>query len=75
MSERVFSDAQLADMGKRTIEKVFDAIDDGDAGRAKEMVELMYTQFARHHDGYMTWVTGLLTYIYENHGIEELKRE
>jgi hypothetical protein len=73
MNNRVWTDEQLAEMSKRTIEKVIDAINEGDKERAKELAKLMYDQFAFVHDGYMSWVTGLLTYIYEHHGIKEVE--
>ena len=65
-------------MGKRTIDKARDAIDAGESQKAKELVDLMYDQFAHLHDGYMVWIAGLLTWIYERHGakgVESAERE
>lgn len=73
MGNRVFTDEELAELGKRTIEKVYDAIEDGDSERVRELVDLMYSQFVKLHDGYMTWITGLLTWIYEHDGAEALE--
>jgi hypothetical protein len=70
MSERVWTDEQLAEMSKRTIEKAFDAIDAGEKEYAKELIQRMYDQFTHLHDGYMVWIAGLLTYIYEREGVE-----
>jgi hypothetical protein len=75
---RIWSDEQLAEMAKRTIDKAFDAVDAGDAEKAKEMIQLMYDQFVHLHDGAMVWIAGLLTWIYERHGTEgvaEAERE
>ncbi|MDR3364052.1 MAG: hypothetical protein LBS91_03780 [Clostridiales Family XIII bacterium] len=67
---RIWTDEQLAEMAKRTIDKAFDAIDAGEPQKAKELVQLMYDQFVHLHDGYMVWIAGLLTWIYERHGAE-----
>jgi len=67
---RIWTDEQLAEMSKRTIEKAFDAVDAGDAEKAKELIQLMYDQFTHLHDGATVWITGLLTWIYERHGTE-----
>lgn len=74
VGERIWTDEQLAEMSKRTIEKVFDAIDAGEKERAKELTQLMYDQFVHLHDGYMCWIAGLLTYLYEKGGVEEVER-
>jgi hypothetical protein len=34
----------------------------------------MYEEFNYLHDGYMIWVSGLLTHIYENSGIDAVER-
>lgn len=67
---REWTDEQLAEMAKRTIDKAFDAVDAGDAKKAKEMIQLMYDQFVHLHDGSMVWIAGLLTWIYKRHGAE-----
>ena len=67
---RIWTDEELAVMAKRTIDKAFDAIDAGDAAEAREQVQLMYDQFVHLHDGYMVWIAGLLTWIYERHGAD-----
>jgi hypothetical protein len=73
MDKRVWTDEELAEMSKRTIDKALDAIDAGDAPRAKELVNLMYEQFTHLHDGYMCWIAGLLTYLYEQGGAAEVE--
>lgn len=67
---RTWTDEQLAEMSKRTIDKALDAVDAGETQKAKELIQLMYDQFTYLHDGYMVWVTGLLTWIYERHGTD-----
>ena len=70
---RLFTDEELEEMSTRTIDKAKKAIDEGDAERAKELVDLMYSQFAHLHDGYMTWVSGLQSYLYKHYGLEVLE--
>ncbi len=72
-SQRIFTDEELREMGKRTLDKVKDAIDAGDREKAKELAENMYRQFNHLHDGYFTWVTGLQTYIYDKLGVDALE--
>ncbi len=77
-NERIFTDQELEEMGTRTLDLVFQAIDSGDKKKAKALAQRMYQEFNYLHDGYMFWVTGLLTHIYKKHGIdavEEAERE
>jgi hypothetical protein len=71
--KRVFADQELKEMGARTLDLVLEAIDAGDKDRAKALANRMKQEFSHLHDGYMFWVTGLLTYIYTNHGIEAVE--
>jgi hypothetical protein len=77
-SKRVFTDKELKEMGTRTLDLVMEAIDAGDKEKAKELANRMLREFNYLHDGYMFWVSGLLTYIYNNYGtdaLEEAERE
>lgn len=71
---RVFTDEELKEMGTRTLDLVFEAIDAGDKDRAKELSNRMYQEFQHLHDGYMFWVSGLLTHIYRRYGIDALEQ-
>jgi hypothetical protein len=76
--ERIFTDQELKAMSTRTLDEVIEAIDTGDKDKAKQLAQRMYREFNHLHDGYMTWVTGLQTYIYKKYGInalEEAERE
>ena len=78
MSERIFTDEELREMGTPTLDLVLEAIDSGDKERAKALAKRMKQEFNFLHDGYFFWVTGLQTYIYKNYGIdavEEAERE
>jgi hypothetical protein len=70
---RIFTDQELKEMGRRTLDVVFEAIDAGDKDKAKELAQRMYKEFNYLHDGYMFWVTGLLTHIYRKHGIDAVE--
>ena len=72
-SKRVFTDQELEELGKRTLDLVLEAIDAGNKERARELAQRMYNEFNFLHDGYFTWVTGLQTYIYENMGVDALE--
>ena len=67
---RIWTDEQLDELARRTIDKAFDAVDAGDLQKAKEMIQLMYDQFTKLHDGATVWITGLLSWIYERHGTQ-----
>jgi hypothetical protein len=71
---RLFTDAELKDMGTRTLDLVLAAIEEGDKKKAKELANRMYEEFNHLHDGYMIWVSGLLTHIYNNYGIDAVEK-
>jgi hypothetical protein len=73
-SSRIFTDEELKEMSTRTLDLVVEAIDAGDKEMAKELARRMHREFSHLHDGYMTWVTALLTFIYKNYGIEVLEQ-
>jgi hypothetical protein len=72
-NKRIFKEEELNEMGERTLDLVLKAIDSGDKEKAGELARRMYREFNYLHDGYMFWVTGLQTYIYEKYGIEALE--
>ena len=75
MSEdRVFTEKELKDMGTRTLDLLCETIDQGDKEQSKQLAKRMYEEFNHLHDGYMFWVTGLLTHIYNNYGIDAVEK-
>jgi hypothetical protein len=77
-NKRIFTDQELQEMGRRTLDLVLEAIEAGNKERAKELALRMKQEFNYLHDGYMFWVTGLQSYIYKKLGIdavEEAERE
>jgi hypothetical protein len=67
---RVFTDLELSDLGVTTRDLIEKAIDDGEFDKAKRLSRRMYAEWLSMHDGYVTWVTSLLSYIYERDGME-----
>jgi hypothetical protein len=77
-SKKLFTAKELKEMGTRTLDAVYAAIDAGDKKKAKDLALRMYQEFNHLHDGYFFWVTGLQSYIYRKLGIkavEEAERE
>lgn len=72
---RIFDQADLDEMGKRTLDRVTAAIDSGDAAEAKRLAQRMYNEFVGMHDLYRDWLTGTLSAIgrrYGDEGLEEI---
>jgi hypothetical protein len=74
MDEMLFSEQDLKDLGKPKLERLKEAIDSGDKEKAKQLSEDLYNGFAFLHDGYMCWISGLLTFIYNNYGVEAVAK-
>ena len=72
-NKRVFTDKELEEMGRRTLDLLLEAIDSEDKEEAKDLARRMYKEFNYLHDGYFTWVTGLQTYIYQKMGIDAVE--
>src|SRR5512137_1103611 len=71
--KRVYTDEQLKEMGARTLDLLLEAIEAGHKEKAKELAQRMYREFNYFHDGYMIWVSGLQTYIYNKLGVDALE--
>jgi hypothetical protein len=71
---RIFTDEELKDMGTRTLDLVQEAIEKGDKEKAKELANRMYAEFNHLHNGYMFWVTSLLTQIYRDYGFDAVEK-
>lgn len=72
MAERFFSDEELREMERRTVDRLTDAIDAGDAEKAKKIAKRMYNEFLAMHDLYRNWITGTLSEIGRRYGDEAL---
>jgi len=73
-NNRVFTDEELKEMGTRTLDLLQEAIDKNDKEKAKKLANRMCKEFNHLHDGYMFWVSGLLTHIYHNYGIDAVEK-
>src|SRR5438105_8429484 len=74
MSERWFSDDELAELSRPTMDKAIEAIEAGDLERAKTLCEEMKHEWRFLHDLMVHGVAGLLSWIQENVG-EDAVRE
>jgi len=72
MTNRVFTQEELEEMGKRTIDLLTEAIEAGDKERAKKLAGRMYREFSAMHDLYVDWTAGFMDYIYTNYGEDVL---
>jgi hypothetical protein len=73
MSEQLFSADELREMGKRTLDRLIEAIDAGDPGAARKIAQRMYNEFLSMHDGYRNWITALLSEIGRRMGDDALE--
>ena len=71
--ERFFSEKELQDMGKRSVDRLTEAIDAGDAEGAKRIAQRMYNEFLGMHDLYRNWTTAMLSDIGRRFGDEVLE--
>jgi hypothetical protein len=74
MSERWFSDEELAELSRPTMDKAIEALDAGDVDHARALCEEMRHEWRFLHDLMVNGVAGLLTFIQERLG-EDAVRE
>lgn len=75
---RIFTDEELAELGKKPSQKVEEAIQSGDIDRALAEFAKFNATFDSTHDMYGAWVAECLSYIYRHLGqeaVEECMRE
>ena len=60
-------------MGKRTVDRLTEAIDAGDAEQAKKIANRMYNEFLGMHDLYRNWTTATLSEVGKRFGDEVLE--
>ena len=71
--EKVFTQEELDNMGKRTLDLITESLDAGDKERAKELSQRMYREFLAMHNLLSDWVTALLTFVGRSYGDEALR--
>jgi len=69
---RVFTQKELEEIGKRTVDLLTQAIEAGDKERANKLARRMYGEFSSMHDLYVDWAAGFMDYIYTNYGEDAL---
>jgi len=74
MQQPLFSETELREMEKRTLERVLEAIDAGDRDKAKQLATRMYNEFLGMHDLYRNWTTALLSEIGRRYGDQVLEQ-
>jgi hypothetical protein len=72
MADRIFTDSELEEMGKQTVDLVKQAIDAGDREKAKKLTGRMFREFYAMHEGFRDTVTALLSFIGRRFGEEAL---
>jgi hypothetical protein len=72
MQDRLFSDAELREMEKRSVDRLTEAIDAGDSEKAKQIAKRMYNEFTAMHDLYRDWTTAMLSAVGRRFGDEAL---
>jgi hypothetical protein len=73
MEERFFTEDQLRDMERRTVDRLTDAIEAGETEKAKKIAKRMYNEFLSMHDLYRNWITATLSEVAERYGDEDLE--
>lgn len=72
MAERFFSEDELCEMGKRSVDRLTEAIEAGESEAAKRIGQRMYKEFLSMHDLYRNWTTAMLSEIGRRFGDEVL---
>ena len=72
MTKRIFTDAELEEMGRLTVDELQEAIEQGDKERAKKLARRMYREFQAMHDLYVDWISGTLSWVGRRFGDEVL---
>ena len=72
MANKLFTDDELREMEKRTVDRLTQAIDAGDSEEAKKIASRMYNEFLSMHDLYRNWITATLTEVGQRYGDQAL---
>ncbi len=73
MSERLFSKDEIAEMEKRSIDRLEAALDAGDVPRARELARRMHNEFLAMHDLYRNKAAALQSFIGRRFGDDVLE--
>lgn len=72
MAERWFTDEELAEMARPTMDRAIEALDAGDVERARELCVAMKHEWRYLHDLMAESMLGLVTYVQERFGEEHV---
>ena len=67
---RIFTDEELINMGRRNVDVITEAIDAGELDRAKDLAQRMHRECLAMHDGLISWITALLSFVGHGQGDE-----
>ncbi|MBI3756452.1 MAG: hypothetical protein HY267_00595 [Deltaproteobacteria bacterium] len=73
MQDRLFSEAELREMEKRSVDRLTEAVDAGETEKAKQIAKRMYNEFLSMHDLYRNWTTAMLSEIGKRFGDQALE--
>src|SRR5712691_10801791 len=73
MHEQLFSEAEIREMEKRTVDRLIEAIDAGDPEKAKQIARRMYNEFLSMHDLYRNWTAATLSFVGRRFGDKALE--
>jgi hypothetical protein len=73
MPDRLFSETELREMEKRSVDRLTEAIDAGETEKAKQIAKRMYNEFLSMHDLYRNWTTATLSEIGKRFGDQALE--
>ena len=62
-NKNLFTEEELKEMGKRTLDLLLSSIEKNDKEAAKKLSRRMYNEFLGMHDLYRDWITDLLSFI------------
>jgi len=72
--DRIFRQEELNDMGRRTLDLLTEAIEEGQKDRARQTANRMYREFSVIHDLYTNWLADMMDYVYREEGEDGLYR-
>lgn len=74
MAERLFAEAELREMEKRSLDRLTEAIEAGETQKAKQIAQRMYNEFLGMHDLYRDWTTATLSAVGRRFGDAALEQ-
>jgi hypothetical protein len=73
MADRILSNDEIAEMEKRTVDRLVETIERGDSEGAKRLARRMYNEFLSMHDLYRNWTAATLSFIGKRFGDQALE--